>query len=100
MIKKGGDLDKFDGGDRELEKPLGLFLGLETDLWGAKLDKRGATIHFKQCCCASIHRQKSMGFELEKILGNFIIIKFKLLGFELEKILGNFLLNSEFWISN
>ena len=41
-----------------------------------------------------------MGFELEKILGNFIIIKFRLLGFELEKILGNFLLNSEFWISN
>ena len=32
MIKKGGDLDRFDGGDRELEKPLGLFLGLETDL--------------------------------------------------------------------
>jgi hypothetical protein len=57
-------------------------------------------IHFKQCCCASIHRQKSMGFELEKILGNFIIIKFRVLGFELEKILGNFLLNSEFWISN
>ena len=83
MIKKGGDLDKFDGGDRELEKPLGLFLGLETDLWGAKMDKRGAAHPFQAVLLCFYSSAKKYGFWIRENFGQFLI-KFRVLDFELE----------------